>query len=342
VESYYSGSIAELDSFDMKKNDHIIFCFGHLDGSRLKIDNAGDSALIKKMVSKKSTNPDLKVILSLGGWGGCETCSDAFFTKEGRIEFAKSVKELNDYFQTDGIDLDWEFPTVRLDNDIDQNPVHKTAPEDKKNFTDLVRILRKTLGKKTMVTVAAGGFQTFLEKAIEWKEVMKEVDFVNIMAYDLINGYATETGHHTALYSTPKQHESTDNAVQYLIKIGVNPKQIIIGSAFYARIWENVPPANNGLYQPGKFKQAVAYKDFPKNLTPAQGYAYFWDDTAKAPYMYNAAEKKFATFDDKRSIELKTKYVIDNKLGGIMYWELSNDTPQDGLLDVINKVKNAQ
>ena len=121
VKAYYHGNNERLDNYDPSKLTHLIFCFGHLDGSRLKIDDANDTALIQKMVGMKSKNPKLKVILSLGGWGGCETCSDAFFTSEGRQEFARSVKELNDYFKTDGIDLDWEYPTVRLDNDIYKN-----------------------------------------------------------------------------------------------------------------------------------------------------------------------------------------------------------------------------
>lgn len=55
-----------------------------------------------------------------------------------------------------------------------------------------------------------------------------------------INGYSTETGHQTDLYSTPQQHESTDNAVQYLVKPGIDPHQLVIGAAFYARVWEDV------------------------------------------------------------------------------------------------------
>jgi chitinase len=338
VKAYYHGSEERLENYDPNKLTHIIFCFGQLSGSRYKVVNAKDSALIKKMVAMKSKNRDLKVILSLGGWGGCETCSDAFFTSEGRTEFAKSFKEVNDYFGTDGIDLDWEYPTVRLDNDIDKNPVHKTQPEDKKNFTDLVRQLRKVLGKKATITFAAGGFQTFLEKAIEWHEVMKEVDYVNMMTYDLVNGYATVTGHHTPLYSNSFQHESTDNAIKYLLRIGIDPRKIIVGAAFYARVWENVPAENNGLHQPGKFKEGIPFRDFEEKLSPAQGFKYFWDSTAQAPYMYNASRKLFATFDDNRSIELKTKYVKENKLGGIMFWQLESDKPEGGLLDKIIEV----
>lgn len=337
VLAYYAGSPERLDSFDATQMTHIIYCFGHLEGSRFKIASAKDTLVIQKMVSMKSKNPALKVLLSLGGWGGCETCSDAFFTEEGRTEFAQSVQELTMFFNTDGIDLDWEYPTIRLDNDIDQNPVHKTQPEDRKNFTDLVRQLRKTLGKKATITFAAGGFQTYLDKAVEWKEVMKKADYVNLMSYDLVNGYATITGHHTALYSTPQQKESTDNAVQSLIKKGVNRKKIIIGAAFYSRVWENVSGENNGLYQSGKFKTGIAFRRFPQDLSQDSGFVFHWDSVAKAPYAYHPEKQYFATFDDNRSVAAKTEYVTKQKLGGIMFWELGSDTYTDGLLQTINE-----
>jgi chitinase len=157
------------------------------------------------------------------------------------------------------------------------------------------------------------------------------------MSYDLYHGYSTITGHHTALYSNSTQKESTDNAVQYLIKIGVPRNKIVIGAAFYARIWENVEPINNGLYQAGRFKMGVDYQNFTTGL---KGFQLFWDDISKARYGYNAAEKLFVTFDDERSIELKTNYAIDQKLNGIMFWELSLDTYQNGLVDRMYNVKS--
>jgi len=335
VIAYYSGNAARLDSFDLTKITHLIFCFAHLEGSRLKIDDAKDSALILKMVGLKTRYPQLRVLLSLGGWGGCETCSDAFFTRAGRKEFARSVKEVNDFFHTDGIDLDWEYPAIRLDNDIDTNPVHKNQPEDKANFTDLVKRLRKKLGRDHTISFAAGGFQTYLDGAVDWKAVMKKVDFVNMMTYDLVNGYARVTGHHTALYSTPIQKESTDNAISYLIKLGIDPGKIILGAAFYARIFGDVPAENNGLGQPAKFLRGTPYRKFITEFTEEKGYKLHWDEKAQAPYAYNAADKTFATFDDKRSIAIKSKYVIDHHLGGIMFWELGSDLYTGGLLETI-------
>ena len=331
VLAYFSGSPERLDSFDARQMTHLVYCFGHLDGNRLKIGSARDTLLIQKMVALKKINPQLKVLLSLGGWGGCALCSDVFGTESGRREFAESVKALNAYFGSDGIDLDWEYPTVP------GYPGHKYAASDKDAFTALVKELRTTLGKDKVITFAAGGFQRYIDEAVDWKAVMPLVDYVNLMSYDLVSGFSKKTGHHTALYSSPEQKESTDNAVQQLLKQGVAPEKIIIGAAFYARVWDKVPNVNNGLYQPGTFKAAYPFRRFPETISGPAGFVFYWDDAAQAPYAYHPEKQWYATFDDKRSIALKTGYVLQHHLGGIMFWELGSDTYTDGLLQTINQ-----
>jgi chitinase len=118
--------------------------------------------------------------------------------------------------------------------------------------------------------------------------------------------------------------------------MGVPAKKLIMGAAFYARTWEGVSPENNGLYQNGKFKSFIGFKDFPKRISESDGFTYYWDNDAQAPYAYNAKEKIYATFDSKQSIEAKTNYVIKHKLGGIMFWQLGDDSPKNGLLETIN------
>lgn len=329
VIAYYFGPAEQVDSFAVEKLTHIIFSFCHLKGNQLVVDNARDSLIIQKLVSLKSRNPQLKILLSLGGWGGCETCSQVFSDKNGRKEFSTSVKNLLDYFNADGIDLDWEYPA------ISGYPGHRFVPEDKPNFTQLVEQLRKTIGKKHEISFAAGGFSTFLEQSIEWKKVMKVCNRVNLMTYDIINGFSTVTGHHTPLYSTPQQKESTDNVIHYLDSIGVPRNKLVIGAAFYARIFENVDSVNNGLYQPGKFKRGVPFKAFPTLLSADSGFVYHWDPVANAPWLYNAAQKLFVTYDDTNSMRLKTAYAKEKKLNGIMFWQLGEDTYSGGLLDAI-------
>jgi chitinase len=334
VIAYYAGSdTAEVDRFDATQLTHIIFSFCHLKGAQLSVDNAADSMMIKKLVQLKKKVPAFKVMLSLGGWGGCASCSEVFSSAANRKVFAESVKALNEYFGTDGLDLDWEYPAIQ------GFPGHVFQASDKQNFTALVQQLRQTLGAGKIISFAAGGFASYIEQAIEWREVMKEVDFVNLMTYDLVNGYATTTGHHTPLYATPRQTNSVDEAVKQLLKLNVKPEKIVIGGAFYGRMWEQVPDINNGLYQPGKFKASIGFEDFSSWLSADSGFVYHWDSVASAPYLYNPKQQLFVTFDDRRSIALKTRYALDRGLGGIMFWELTNDLYHNGLLEAIDKAK---
>jgi chitinase len=327
--AYYSGNAARVDSFEVEKLTHIIYSFCHLKGNRLSVNNAGDTLTIKKMVALKKRNPTLKVLLSLGGWGGCKTCSEVFSTTAGRNEFAASVKELNEYFGTDGIDLDWEYPA------IPGYPGHRYVPGDKQNFTELVIALRKALGEKHEISFAAGGFTDFIKGAIEWDKVMPVVNYVNLMTYDLVHGYSTVTGHHTPLYSTPQQRESTDNAIRMLDSIGVPRNKMVIGAAFYARIFENVADVNNGLYQAAKFRNGVPHRAWERVLSADSGFAYHWDPVAQAPYLYNAKKKWFVTFDDTTSMRLKLQYAIDKGLHGVMFWQLNEDKFSGGLLEAL-------
>jgi chitinase len=335
VIAYYSGNATQLDKYPVEKLTHIIYSFCHLKGNRLNVDNLNDSATIRTLISAKKRNASLKVMLSLGGWGGCEQCSPVFATDLNRKAFASSIKELCDYFGADGIDLDWEYPAIK------GHPGHPYDKDDKQNFTSLIRSLRDSLGVHREISFAAGGLDNFLQESVEWLKVTPLVDRINLMSYDLVGGFDTVTGHHTPLYSNKIQLSSADHAINYLVKIGVPANKIVIGAAFYARTWVNVPSTNNGLYQPGRFKSFVAYHSFDEQLSKKSGFTFYYDNIAKASYAYNAKKKEFATFDDERSISLKTSYAIKNKLNGIMFWELTLDKPSKGYVDLIDSVKSA-
>lgn len=332
VIAYYTGGGGtEIESYPIEKLSHLIYSFGHLKGDSLNINSAKDSALIAKMVALKSRNKDLKVMIAMGGWSACGPCSEVFSRKNGRETFAKTTKELLDYFHADGIDIDWEYPAVA------GYPGHRYTEDDKQNFTLLIQELRKKLGKKAEISFAAGGTKNCIDSCFEWKKVMPLVDRVNLMSYDLVSGYATQSGHHTALFSTPQLMLSADYGIKEMIKKGVPANKIALGAAFYARIFQNTTDANQGLYQPTKFLSGVSYKHFSDQFTEEKGFKYYWDDSAKAPYYYNAATKQLATFDDPKSIALKTKYVVDHQLNGIMFWELTDDAYSNGLLSVIHE-----
>lgn len=333
VIAYYSGGAGNISNYEVENLTHIIFSFSHLKGNKLHIDNASDEATIKKLVQLKKRNPALKVILSLGGWGGCETCSPIFSTENNRSVFAKSVQTLLQKYKVDGIDLDWEYPA------IEGFIGHEYKAADKQHFTLLIKQLRQTLGQQYEISFAAGGFKAFMDSSINWKAVTPLVNYVNLMSYDLVNGFSRVTGHHTPLHSTPKQMLSVDWGVNQLISKGVPKEKIVIGAAFYGRVWENAPDSNFGLYQPGNFKKSESIRKVDALLAEGNDYLYHWDEVAMAPYIYNPSKKIFISYDNKKSVRLKTEYVVDKHLGGIMFWQLGLDYYKDGLLGEISKVK---
>ncbi|MBK7691771.1 MAG: glycoside hydrolase family 18 protein [Bacteroidetes bacterium] len=327
---YYSGVGIPIDSFETDQLTHLIFCFGNLENNRIKIHTAVDSSTIQQMVKRKKTNPSLKVMLSLGGWGGCKTCSDVFNTEEGRKEFAQSVYELSTYFKTDGLDLDWEYPAIK------GVPDHTFRQEDRANFTALVKELRQVNGKNFELSFAAGGFTQYINESIDWKSVLKYVNFINIMTYDLVHGYSTTSGHHTPLYSTPMQTESSDNAVKMLLQKGVPANKLVIGAAFYGRFFEITNGYPVDLYQPCKFTHGFSFKHQQDSLSLQNGFEQKWDPIAQAPYAIHPKRRLLASYDNEQSIALKTKYALDHKLGGIMFWQLYDDKLHKGLLNIIH------
>jgi chitinase len=326
---YYSGRAKQIDTYYKSGLTEIIFSFSHLSGNRLTIDDKKDSLTIRALVALKKKNPHLKILLSLGGWGGCKTCSDVFGSDSGRLEFAGSVIDLINYFDADGIDLDWEFPALAA------YPEHPFKVEDKVNFTALVQILRKKLGKSKEISVICAGVSPFLEGSLDLPGIAPYVDRINLMTYDLIGSKTQFSGHHTPLYSTSWQIASADHAMHYLDSMKIPHNKICIGSAFYGREYLVLENHDHGLNQSALFQKFITMKDIRKDYTDAEGYVTYWDSVAMAPYKYNDQNKIFITYDDERSVTAKVKYVKNKKLNGIFYWEMRLDRPKQGLLDVI-------
>lgn len=331
VIAYYTGNGENIRQYPLDKITHVIYSFLKLQNDTLTFRDSLQMQTVQQIVDQKKEHPQLKVMVSVGGWGGCATCSGMFDTASRRTTFVKTAVQLLKDYNIDGLDLDWEYPA------IEGYPGHQFLPQDKNNFTMLVKELRAEMGNDHLLSFAAGGFTQYLEQSIEWNAVIPKVDFINLMTYDLVGGYSKVTGHHTALADYMPGQESTAKCVDWLLQKKLPSGKFIIGAAFYARVWQNVPDSNHGLYQNGVFLQGVSYKNFDTYFSDTSGFEHYWDKKAKAPYQYNKSKNLFATFDDPQSISEKTKFVRRKKLGGVMFWELSDDKPQEGLVNEIEK-----
>ncbi len=328
------------DQVAAKKLTRINFAFANIDQGRIVEGDPSDAANLAMLVGLKKENPDLTVLVSVGGWLWSGRFSDAALTSASRAKFIDSVADFITRYKLDGLDIDWEYPAMA------GAAGNVFRPADKQNYTLLLKELRerfkkmqKPLHRHLYITIAAGSSTEFLENT-EMDKVQKYVDTVNLMAYDYYEpGNDKITGNHAPLFVDPSDPKgiSSDKSVKEFEAAGVPADKIVLGVPFYGHVWGHVAATNNGLFQPGDpVPNAYStYGTLTQDITH-QGFTRYWDAKASVPYLYNAQKQIFVSYEDPESLALKCKYVIDHHLAGMMFWEYSSD-PSGILLDAIDR-----
>lgn len=285
----------------------------------------------------KNRNPDLKVLVSIGGWTHSKGFSDAVLTKESRKKLTASGIDFLLKYQLDGLDFDWEYPALQGDNNV-------VRQEDKENFVAMLKSFREALdslgsihNKHYLSTIASGGFRGYLE-VNDLAEAQKYLDFINIMAYDFYTGGDQITGHHANLFPNGAKGRSAQTTVEEHIEFGVPAEKIVLGVPFYGRMWKGVSSEDNGLFQAGKYEKGLPYQQIFA-LSKSSAYSRFWDFKAGAPYLFSLKDSTWITYEDPESLALKMKFVKEKGLAGAMFWEMSEDNT-GALLQTICKELN--
>ena len=278
---------------------HINYAFGHVNESfnGVKIDN---EERLRQIVDLRKQKPELKVLLSIGGWGSGRF-SEMAANDEYRRAFAADCDRVVKKFALDGIDIDWEYPTSSMAN-------ISSSPDDTENFTLLMQDIRAAIGNEkelTLATVASARY-------IDFKAILPSVDFVNIMAYDM----ASAPKHHSALYPSGHSGDITsDGAVTAHLKAGVPPSKLVMGMPFYGRGGDGYP----------------SFQDYNKVGNTDTQYTEKWDEVAQVPYLADKNDTLVFGFENPRSLAIKCQYILDKDLLGGMYWDYSGDNEQGDL-----------
>ena len=305
---------------DIRSLDVINIAFGAVENDRV-IYKAPDG-FEKELQRVRSVNPQCKLVLSVGGWtaGGF---SEAAATEEGRALFAQTSAALLERYALDGLDIDWEYPC------IDTAGI-AASPDDKITFTKLLKSCRTALdampGMRKMLTIAAGAGDYFIEYT-QMAEVQKYLDYVQLMTYDMRGGYRHETGHHTNLFTDAQDPSplSMESSVHSFEAAGVPPEKLVVGAAFYSRIWKGVPNVNNGLHQEAETigDYGPGFDTLVESYINKNGYTRFFDEAVQAPWLFNG--NTFLSYDDEASCRAKADFLKKEGLAGIMFWEYGLD-----------------
>lgn len=300
----YVCSWTDLRLPDPSLMTHINYAFGHVNKTFDGFD-VQNPEFLKRVVGLKRQKPSLKIQLSVGGWTSgnfSEMAADA----KCRMAFARDCGRIVKEYGLDGIDIDWEYPTS-------SEAGISSSPDDTRNFTLLMRDLRKVLGKDKLLTCAtiADG------KYVDFPACVKYMDFVNIMAYDV----ADPPRHHTTLFRSPLSGRITvSEAVEAHIRNGVPKEKLCLGMPLYGR---------------GDHGNAILDKYMKTGYT-AGLYQEHWDAVGQVPYLTDWSGQLVWGAENPRSIAAKCQYIIDRGLLGGMYWETTEDNAQLDLMRTIH------
>ena len=270
---------------------HINYSFAHIKSDFESLDIKTSSRL-KKIAALKDQNPDLKVLLAVGGWGA-GNFSEMAADETHRKNFCKNCLAAMEQYNLDGIDLDWEYPTS-------SSAGISSSPNDTKNFNLLVADMRELFGEKYLITMASSSSA----KYVDFKTAIKYLDWVNIMSYDM----GKPPQHNAALYSSTMTKRSCEDAVKFHYQAGIPYSKMTLGMPFY------------GHGDTKAFKEGIYF-----NKIKTDGYTEKWDDKAKVPYLVDANGTMVLTYDNEKSIGLKADYIKSKGLLGAMYWNIEGD-----------------
>lgn len=354
-----SGSIKSVDyGSDFSNSDQDFcnqnpeICFGTPDAAGKSLNGAKGNftAFAASGISDKVRNR----LVAVGGIGHEDAIENALASPE---EFAQSVKTLQNYFAITGIDLDYE-------------PSGGMVSGNYPRFINLVKVLRKTMGKDFMITytISANHYAIDAFGKDNWQELNKYISYVNILGNSMFGRSEQLTGLQSALYTVTgsggSDIYSDDTAITQLNNNGIPFTKIVLGAAAYGRIVSHVSgdglgqsfndngsysgdlddakcSDNNSCFETITYDTIVASglptHDVTVHNTVLGSYSNFEQD---------GYGKLFISYDSPAAIRAKVAYSKEKSLAGITLWDINYDAPaiagngtenQKSLLNVIDR-----
>jgi len=307
---------------------------------------------INQLQMMRGENPNLKIIMSVGGWDLSEQFPIVSADESARVRFARSCIGLMRTYELDGIDIDWRFP-------VDGGATPETASdEDTSNFVSLLRTLREELDEasdtddRSYLLTALVPSSEALYQYFDLGAMHPYLDWMNVSTYGYTGAWSEVASPHAPLYASQRDPRSeteqtlynVDGTVNDFLNMGVPAEKIVIGLGFYAQTWSNVRPNEVfGLYEPAtgiptgtRANGTLYYRDIGP-LLESDNYTKFFDEETKTAWMYNADRRVAVSYENPRSIQHKVSYVERFGLGGIMIFEVGFDDDQQTLTRAIEE-----
>jgi chitinase len=349
--AYYPGweqSSMPASNIDFIALTHVIH-FSVIPNANGTLNSSGNAITIANSadIISRAHAAGVKVLICVGG-AGSESVFQAAASAGNLPAFINNLTNFMAARGYDGVDIDWE-PLPASDFQL---------------YTNLVAGLRSAMNgfnQPELLTAAAGAYPPYGDSPtaqyLMFAALQSQFDQINIMTYDLSGPYeGWVTWFNSPIYdggyrfpSTGGLVPSVDGAVNNFINNSVAPGKLGIGIAFYGYVWTDgrgvsatciTQPRQSWTNAP----TATAYRYTDIMAGYYQPNLYHWDMAAQSAYLgitnANPLNNAFISYDDQHTCQAKVSYARNNRLGGVMIWELAQDhTPNtpDPLLQAVKQ-----
>jgi len=282
----------------------------------------------------KARYPSLPIMISIGGGGMNPAIFSAAAAPANRQAFVASC--INMYIKGNfapgltkpgiftGIDIDWEYPKTTADLN---------------NYLALLQEFRNQLNALGTGYVLSSNGGTWWG---QWDYMNPDaaqnyIDFFTLSLYGFDGPWTNQTGFVAPLTQASLDPNPANNAayvVNEYVSMGVEKTKILFGMPLYGYRWTGVPNVQHGLFVSGQPDQT----EYPyRQISAMSGWNKYRDATTQEVWLYNASSQTFWTYDDAISLTYKAKYVSSQGLGGVMFWELSEDSTTGSMVKAVVK-----
>lgn len=290
--------------------------------------SSGFRGYFHQLAELKRRYPRLKILISLEGKASSfaedaqpenrrafvASCVNTFL----RGNFAPGIHEPRLF---DGFDIDWEYP----------------QRDDAANFRVLIEEFRQQMDAVrpgTRLSVAVGPAPGMLP-GTDFAATASLVDEIGVMNYDYTGPWSPRTGFLAPLFPAAGTTHggSIARSIARYEAAGVPARKLLMGLPFYGYSWTAVANVHNGLFQGGR----GVHEDRPYRYirTLKGNFSLYRDPQSHAAWLFDGTT--FWTCDDPVSVRYKASYAARQRLGGIMVWELSEDTADAELLHAAHR-----
>ena len=330
-------------------------CFTHINVGHARFVNpkTGDGGLeikspgpdyLRRIVAYKSSYPELKVLLFIGGWGkNADGFSEMAKDDTKRALFCSECVRICNEYGLDGVDLDWEYPTYAAKTTQSDGSIYYNGadPADRANFTTLVKDLREALGKDKLISYAAAS-DDYDGKYMDAKAVLEWVDYINVMTYSMGDPNPSDPSkqrHNSPLYTSSRFANSKGGAdciERYHDRQGVPYDRMNYGIGFYGH--------GDGNVYPSSVSYAEAREAQEKGTVNGKSVAGYnkrwWDEPSKSCYLGDAAGVMYASYEDVESIGYRVEYLKSKGMLGCLVWEYREDDDEGTLRKALRQLMN--